>query len=321
MTRALGPVLLAFALACRRDAGPAVSATGTIEMREVDAAPLVPARVVRVLVDEGAAVRTGDTLAVLTQSTTRADLAQREAVVGAAEAALREAVAGARPGEIDRARADVRTAEAEAVRTAAELARVEPLARSGTVSRQALDDARAAAEAAGSRRDAAREALRLLEEGTRPERIQAARAELASARAGLAAAQAVAGDLVLVAAVDGVVISRQAEPGEMLGAGQAALTLGEVAEPYVRVYLPTRSLPLVRNGQAATAILDGFPDRPIPGRVVAISPQAEFTPRVAMTERERADLVFGVKVALWDTTGLVRPGLPATVHFPVEAAR
>jgi HlyD family secretion protein len=78
---------------------------------------------------------------------------------------------------------------------------------------------------------------------------------------------------------------------------------------------------LVRNGQAATARLDGFPDRPIPGRVVAIHPRAEFTPRVALTERERADLVFGVKVALEDTTGLVRPGLPATVRFAAEPAR
>jgi HlyD family secretion protein len=69
----------------------------------------------------------------------------------------------------------------------------------------------------------------------------------------------------------------------------------------------------VRQGQHAVARLDGFPNRPIPGQVVAINPQAEFTPRVALTETERADLLFGVKVALSDTTGLLRPGLPATV--------
>ena len=159
------------------------------------------------------------------------------------------------------------------------------------------------------------EALQLLREGTRPERIQAARAEVADARAALASAQAVAKDLVLTAPVSGIVISRNAEPGERLAPGQSALTIGEASAPYVRVYIPTRALPAVHRGQHAVAVLDGYPDRPIPGQVVAISPRAEFTPRIALTEEERADLLFGVKVALSDTTGLLRPGLPMTVEL------
>jgi HlyD family secretion protein len=136
----------------------------------------------------------------------------------------------------------------------------------------------------------------------------------------LQATTAVAEDLVLLAPVSGVVLSRNAEPGEMLAVGQSAMTLGESAEPYVRVYVPTRQLPRVRQGQTATAVLDGFADRPISGRVVAINPKAEFTPRVAFTEQERADLVFGVKVALQDSTGLLKPGLPATVEIHVPGA-
>ena len=73
----------------------------------------------------------------------------------------------------------------------------------------------------------------------------------------------------------------------------------------MRVYVPTRLLPQVRQGQRAVARLDGYPDRPIEGRVVAISPEAEFTPRIALT----------------DTTGLLRPGLPATVEFEGIVAR
>ena len=120
---------------------------------------------------------------------------------------------------------------------------------------------------------------------------------------------------MLTAPVDGVVISRNAEPGELLAAGQSAVTLGESAAPFVRVYVPTRLLPRVHEGQRAVARLDGYPDRPIPAQVVAINPKAEFTPRIALTEEERADLLFGVKVALKDTTGLLRPGLPATVEL------
>jgi membrane fusion protein YbhG len=314
-------LLLAVLAACHQAEDTAVRATGTVEVREVDVSPLVSARVVRMLVDEGAAVREGDTIAALIQSTTHADIAQGEARVRAAEASLREAVAGARPAELERAAADLRVMEAEADRAARDLQRVRPLAEQGTVSRQTLDAARADAEATVGRRDAAREALRLLREGTRQERVQAARADVAAARASLAGARSVAQDLVLTAPVDGVVISRNAEPGEMLAPGQSAVTLGEVAAPYVRVYVPTRLLPEVRQGQRAVARLDGYPTRPIEGRVVAISPRAEFTPRIALTEEERADLVFGVKVALTDTTGLLRPGLPATVELERQAAR
>lgn len=308
-------LLLGLVAACGRESGNVIRGTGTVEVREFDVAPQVPARVLRVLSDEGDLVRAGDTLVTLTQSTTRADIAQGEARLRAAEAALREALAGPRAAEIERAEAELRVAEAEAERTARDLERVRPLAAAGTVSRQTLDAARAAADAARGRRDAAREALRLLRQGTRPERVQAARAEVASARASLEALRAVAEDLVLIAQVDGTVISRNADPGEVVAAGRSVLTVAEAGEPYVWVYVATRELPRVRRGQHVAARLDGYPERPIPGVVAAISPEAEFTPRVALTERERADLMFGVKVALADTTGLLRPGLPVTVSF------
>ena len=318
MTRAAW-LLVPLALGCRAAEPGVVEATGTIEVRELDVAPLVAARVVEIRTDEGEAVRRGDTLALLTQSTTVADVAQQEARLRAAEASLSEALAGARRREIERAEAEVRMREAEAGRAARDLERIRPLAEQGAMSPQALDEAESAAAAAAARLASARESLELLVEGTRPERVRAARADVAGARAALAASRAVADDLVLLAPVDGIVLSRNAEPGERLAVGESVLTLGETAHPWVRVYVPTRSLPLVRTGQAAVARLDGFPDRPIPGRVVAIDAEAEFTPRVALTERERADLVFGVKVALDDTTGLVRPGLPATVRFAAEA--
>lgn len=302
-------------LGCHRDSSPKIVGTGTVEVREIDVAPQVPARVVRILADEGQSVGAGDTLVVLRQSTTRADIAGGEARVRAAEAALKEALAGPRTREIDRAEADVRQADAEAGRARRDFERIGPLGANGTVSRQSADAAETEAQTAAARRDAAREALQLLHEGTRPEQIEGARAELANARAALEGTRAVAQDLILTAPVAGVVLSRNSEPGEMLATGQSALTLGESADPFIWVYVSTRNLPLVHQGQAAVARLDGFRDRPLEGRVVAIRPKAEFTPRVAQTEEERADLLFGVKVSLRDTTDLLKPGLPATVQI------
>ena len=85
--------------------------------------------------------------------------------------------------------------------------------------------------------------------------------------------------------------------------------------PWVRVYVNQRDLLFVRMGARVEARLDGAPDRPIAGRVVAVAPRAEFTPRVALTEDERADMLFGVKIELTDPAGLLKAGLPVTVSF------
>lgn len=312
------PITLA---SCARAPTDRVEGTGTLEVIEVDVAPMVPARVLRVWREEGDAVRAGDTLVTLTQSTTRADVDARRARLAAAEAQLRDLLAGATQPEIARAEAELRAADAEAARSQQDLERLVALENSGGVTRQHLDAARTTAALAAARRDAARDALQLVRQGARPERVSAARAEVNNARAALSASEQAAHDLVLTAPIGGVVLLRNAEPGEVLNAGTPAMTIGELRRPYVRVYVNQRALPFVRLGAPATATLDGMPERPFTGRVVAISPRAEFTPRVALTEEERADLLFGVKIAFDDTTGALKPGLPVTVRIATDSAR
>ena len=308
-------VIALLSAACRGQGSKVVEGTGTLEVVEVDVSPMTPARVLRVWREEGDSVRAGDTLISLTQSTVRADVDARRARVAAAEAQLRDLEAGARPAEIARAEADLRATESEATRTAQDLERITALAQSGTVSGQQLDAARSAAALAAARRDAARDALRLLREGTRPERIAAARAEVQNARAALEAAERTASDLVLLSPVSGMVMLRNVEPGEVLGAGLSAMTIGELDRPYVRIYVNQRVLPSVRLGASARGVLDGLPNHPFSGEVEAINNKAEFTPRVALTDEERADLLFGVKVAFHDSTGALKPGLPITVRI------
>ena len=309
-------LLLALAtLACRRDDATTIEGTGTLEVVEVDVAPLTPARVVRVWRNEGDTVHAGDTLVSLTQSTIQADVSARRARLASAEAQLRDLQAGARPAEIASAEAELRAAESELVRTSADRDRMTALLRTGGVSTQEADAARNAANVAEARRDRARDALRLIQEGSRPQRIAAARAEVENARAALLAAEMAVSDLVLVAPIDGVVMLRSAEPGEVITAGMTAMTIGELTAPYVRIYVNQTRLPGVKLGAAATGVLDGMPDTRFTGRVIAINPKAEFTPRVALTDEERADLLFGVKVSFRDSAGTLKPGLPITVRI------
>ncbi len=308
-------LLAMLATACSRDESDAIEAVGTVEIREHDIAPMTAARVVRLLVDEGAAVRAGDTIAVLSMSTLAADIEQARARLATAQAALREAEAGPRAAEIERAEADVRAAEAEADRAAKDLVRIQALTESGALAEQQLDGARTLATTTANRRDALRETLRLLRQGTRPERIAGARAEVATAQAALAAAQATRSDLVLIAPVTGVVLGRHAEAGEVVPPGTPVMTVGESAKPWVRVYVSPADVARLTVGAPAVATLDDLPDRDVPGRIVSVATRAEFTPRVALTENERADLLFAVRVELDESTGTLKPGLPVTVRI------
>lgn len=318
------PLMLASALGACQSAPDDGTVVGTLEQVDVDVGPLQPARAVRVLVDEGDTVAIGDTLVVFSTPALAATGEQLEARAVAAARTAEELARGARPAEIARARAEADAAAAEAERAAADLSRLEPLAARGDISRQQLGAARAAVQVTASRRDAAREALRLVEEGARRERRDAAMAEAQSARAAVDAWRATAGDLVLRAPVDGVVTSRHIEPGEVLGAGQSAISVGQPSRPWARVYVGAATLSRLKIGDTVTAWLDGDSTRFV-GRVVSVNTRAEFTPRVALTEQERADVLFGVKIEFPAPTApggaMLRAGLPITVRLPAAAPR
>ncbi len=310
---------LAVLAACAAPADAPITGVGALEAIEEDVAPAVTARLAQVRVQEGDSVQRGDTIAVLTIPTLMADIAQSRAVAAAARAALAELTAGSRPDEIARARAELAAREADVRRLADDSARVAPVVASGLAPEQQLVTARNAVLAAAALRDAAAASLALAVEGPRAERIAAARADVARADATVAALEATAADLVLTAGADGLVIGRHAEPGEIAPAGRAVVTIAAWRRPWVRVFLGPEHLPLVQVGDTVSAVLDALPDRPFSGRVTAIATRAEYTPRVALTEQERADQLFGVRVEFSDSTGYLKAGLPVTVTFTRRA--
>lgn len=315
---------IAFALvACGGGNDDVVELQGTVEVREVDVAPLAAGRVLRVLVDEGDQVSAGDTIAILDAPNIEGDLAAARARVAAAEAHLEDLGAGARESELEIARSAVASARSDSSRLAREETRLKALLDAGAVAVREHDNAAAALEVAVERLRAARESLRLLEQGAREDVVQAARAEVSAARAALQVREATSAEYVLTASVAGVVISRVADPGDLLAVGAPAVVLGVMAEPWVRVYVPARVLPMVKVGDTvaiyppgAGGAVDGA--APGAGRIIAINPQAEFVTRVALTPEERADLLFGVRVAIDPPTDRFKPGLPVTVRIPIR---
>lgn len=141
--------------------------------------------------------------------------------------------------------------------------------------------------------------------------VAAAEAQVRQAEASLRYLETQQRNLVISAPLDGVVIARHASEGEIVGAGAPILTVADLAEVWIRLYIPLPKLGRVALGRQAEVTTDGLPGRTFTGTVAEISQQAEFTPRNVQTREERVKLVFAVKITLPNPEGLLKPGMPA----------
>ncbi len=296
-----------------------VRASGMIEMDETDVASLVGGRIVRLTVQEGDTVRTGDTLAVLDQGTVTAALLQQQAELGRAAAQSQEVTAGPRAQEIALARANLDAATAQRVLAEREADRSRKLFDAHVISQADLDRVTSDRDAASAKERAARESLRLLELGRRREEIAAAKAATASMHAAVEAARSRNAELVLTSPMDGVVLLKNFTLGELVQANQPVVTLGDPEKLWIRVYVAAPRITEVKLGAPVEVRLGKGAKSTYHGRVIEVASQAEFTPRAALTEEERADLVFGVKIRLDPTRGVLKAGLPADAY--IGAAR
>ena len=263
-----------------------LTVAGTVEIREVRLSPLASGRLQRLLKDEGDSVHAGDTVAVLEQPGLAELIEQRRALAEAASTRT----------------AEIRAAEADSQRTANELARTRALAVQGIASPQDLDRLQSAAAASAAKLQAVRASVR----------------ESQAAHAAAAATEAIRDQLVLVAPADGIVLTRFAERGEVIAVGMPVVSVGLVRAPWIRAFVGERFIARLRTGQAVQIRVDGYPDTAFAGTISEIAPRAEFTPRAALTERERADLVFGIKVATDGAGGRLKAGMPVRVEIPLQ---
>jgi HlyD family secretion protein len=218
------------------------------------------------------------------------------------------------------------------------------LARTGAVSerqgREAVSkaDQQAAVVAAAKRRyEAACGALatakanlvnpliRGAEAGAVRKQITQQEAEIAAASAGaeqayaqLREAEANRRDLTITAPFDGTIMTRTAEPGEVLTAGTPVVTLLDLTKVYLRGFIPEGEIGRVKVGQPARVYLDSDPDKPIEAYVSRIDPQATFTPENTYFRDERVKQVVGVKLQLKEGFGFAKPGMPADGEILVE---
>ncbi len=285
-----------------------------------------------------AALRTATARLRELQAGSRAEeIREAEARAARAEAQLRDLMAGARQQEIEQARAALRNATATRDWTQRDYRRARELFAKELVAAQEVDRAKQAYEVALADEESARERATLVEAGPRTheveaaradvraatervsllragpraETIDAARAQVAEARAALDLSRARLGEARLVAPIAGVVLRKNVERGETVTPGTPMVTLLDPRDLWLRAFVPETDIGRIRVGQPAGVSVDAYPGREFPGAISEIASEAEFTPRNVQTKKERVNLVFRVKIALPNSDGVLKPGLPA----------
>ena len=237
-------------------------------------------------------------------SSVEAELAQQEASLKLAQfdrdAYTRLAATGAvseRQGK-----QAITTAEQQAAVVAAAKRRVEAAQGALTTARANLDNPN----------------IRALQEGMVRKQIAQQQAEIAAAiasadqaRFAVNEAHANRKDLVVIAPFDGTVITRSAEPGKVVTAGTAVVTLLDLSKVYLRGFVPEGQIGRVAVGQAARVYLDSKPNEAIEAFVSRADPEATFTPENTYFRDDRVKQVVGVKLQLKGAIGLAKPGMSA----------
>src|SRR5262245_48088295 len=151
--------------------------------------------------------------------------------------------------------------------------------------------------------------------------IAAAMADAEKARAQLREAEANRADLQIVAPFDGTITVRSVEPGEVINPGTAIVTLVNLQELYLRVFVPIAEIDRVRIGQPARIYLDSQPDRAIEATVSRIDPDAAFTPENTYYREDRVRQVVGVKLSIKNSDGSAKPGVPGEGEILVAGSK
>ena len=269
------------------------------------------------------------------------DIAQAEAAAQQAQSRLEEMLAGSRPQEIAASQATVERAKAETERAKADAARYEALVKKDEVSQQQYDAVRTTFETALARQKEAEEQFKLVKEGPRKEQIEQARAAMVQAKehfrllrngprkedieqararleltkAALAEAETRLSYATVNSPLSGVVLSKNVEPGEYVSAGTPIVTVADLDNIWVRAYINETDLGRVKVGQRARVTTDSYPHKVYDGRVAFVASQAEFTPKMVQTEKERVKLVYRVKVDITNQNMELKPGMPADVEI------
>ena len=319
--------------------------SGTIESTQIDAGSETPGKIIKLNKDEGELVKQGDILAELDAGLQELVVKQQEAVVKLKKAKLDELKAGTRPQQVEQAEAAVKSA-ALAVKNAAtgvdtaqtsydywleKYNNIKALYDSKTASENDLLDAKYKVDTARQQHDVAKKQLEstqaqlqsansqldLLKKGSTNQTIQAAEADLEQSSAALEQARLTLEKYKVKAPVDGTLIMRNSELGELVNAGTSIGTISDLGNLWMYVYIQQKYLDKMTLNQDISLRVKALNGSLVKGKVVFISGTAEFTPKNTETDEAKENTVFKVKIKILERVNELRPGMTADAIVPL----
>jgi HlyD family secretion protein len=282
------------------------------------------------------------------QATIDSDISTRQAEVAQAQAHLDELNAGSRVEEVQQADSSVNEARAQVDLARAEWDRAQTLYKDQDISTSQFDQARTKFSAANAVLAQAQQRAAMVKEGPRKEEIAGARAQLARAQAAVRTAQAnrielrrkeqelVArraeidraraqvgitdtqlNDTTIISPIDGVVLVKSAEPGEVIAAGTTIVRIGDLDHPWLRAYVGETDLGRVKLGTKVRLSTDSYPGKVYNGTVSFIASEAEFTPKQIQTKEERVKMVYRIKVDAENAAHELKNNMPVDAEIPL----
>jgi HlyD family secretion protein len=313
--KSLGALLLLLPLlvACAPD--DSSQALGTLERDRVTFSA-TSNEIIRALpVKEGSQVKIGDVLVRLDTTSQEAMLAQAIAQQAKANAYLTKLTNGERPEDIAVAQAKVTLATAKLTEANKNYRRKAELVSKNLISESEKDAALSARDSARAELDSAKEEFAKLTAGTRVEDIEQAKAELDAAVANTAVQQQKLDELTIVSTRDGVLDNLPYNLGERVSVGSIVAVVQADSSPFARVYVPEPYRVKLTQGTKLQVHVDGV-EQTYQGTVRWIANEPSFTPYYALTENERARLMYLAEIDLSDDAKNLPSGIPAQVDLP-----
>lgn len=309
----LGALLSLLLVSCNKQSSGI--ALGTLERDRIAHTATVNEVVVALPIAQGDTVKVGDVLVQLDDRQQSAIVAMAKAHVTEARVNLEKLRNGARVEEVAAASAKLEGARAALRESSAAYIRVKNLINTRSVSQAELDQATATKDANAAAVEAAREDLLILTNGTRPEDLKIAEANLAFMLASLESELKKLEDLTIKSTREGILDNLPWNLGERVTTGSPVAIVLAGKAPYARIYVPEPYRINLSVGDSLSMRVDGLANI-IEGKVRWISSEPAFTPYYALNQEERARLMYLAEVQLPDSYRELASGVPLEVALP-----
>ena len=297
------------------EADTGIRGSGTVEATEVTISARVGGEILTMEVSEGARVEQGDTIARIDAEDLELQLEQQQQRLRRLYSNLELLEQGAEPEDIRQAEAGLDQAEQTLELARSSYERTKNLLEKGSATPSEFDRAKTELGRAQAGVASARARLDKLETMPRPEEVEAMRAQIAEADAGIRRTERRIRDATLIAPRAGTIVTVAREEGEYVNPGTPLCTLADLSEVYLTIYIGEPKLGRISLGQQAEIFVDGMPDTEFSGRVSRIAEEAEFTPKNVQTRDARAELVYAVEITIDNRRGIFKIGMPADARI------